>query len=40
MILCTCPEEILIADDEPFNLIVLESILKSLNKKVIKANNG
>ncbi len=36
---CIC-EEILIADDDIFNLMSLEMILKSLNKVCVKAING
>ncbi|CAD8095321.1 unnamed protein product [Paramecium primaurelia] len=37
---CECLQQIMIVDDEPFNNLVLESILKSLHFKVIKAQNG
>ncbi|CAK93876.1 unnamed protein product (macronuclear) [Paramecium tetraurelia] len=37
---CNCLRQIMIVDDEPFNNLVLEQILRSLNFKVIKAENG
>lgn len=37
---CTCINEILIVDDDIFNLLSLELILKSFNIKSIKALNG
>ncbi|CAD8106189.1 unnamed protein product [Paramecium sonneborni] len=37
---CECLQYIMIVDDEPFNNLVLEQILKSLKFKVVKAQNG
>ncbi|CAD8103129.1 unnamed protein product [Paramecium sonneborni] len=37
---CQCLQSIMIVDDEPFNNLVLEQILKSLHFKVVKAQNG
>ena len=30
----------MLVDDEPFNLLILESMLKTMNIKSVKANNG
>ncbi|CAD8045230.1 unnamed protein product [Paramecium primaurelia] len=37
---CTCEQKIVIVDDEPYNLLVLESLLKQLGYQSIKADNG
>ncbi|CAK91489.1 unnamed protein product (macronuclear) [Paramecium tetraurelia] len=39
-ITCTCAQKIVIVDDEPYNLLVLESLLKQLGYQSIKADNG
>ncbi|CAD8108660.1 unnamed protein product [Paramecium primaurelia] len=38
--LCQCENTFMIVDDEPYNLIVLESLLKKLQHQVVKAENG
>ncbi|CAD8206361.1 unnamed protein product [Paramecium octaurelia] len=37
--LCQCENTFMIVDDEPYNLIVLESLLKKLQHQVVKAEN-
>ncbi|CAD8051443.1 unnamed protein product [Paramecium primaurelia] len=37
---CGCEQKIVIVDDEPYNLLVLESLLKQLGYQSIKADNG
>ncbi|CAD8147595.1 unnamed protein product [Paramecium octaurelia] len=37
---CGCDQKIVIVDDEPYNLLVLESLLKQLGYQSIKADNG
>ncbi|CAD8065244.1 unnamed protein product [Paramecium sonneborni] len=37
---CFCEQKIVIVDDEPYNLLVLESLLKQLGYLSIKADNG
>jgi hypothetical protein len=37
---CNCNQEILIVDDEPYNLYILEALFKSFNQVVVKAENG
>ncbi|CAK71669.1 unnamed protein product (macronuclear) [Paramecium tetraurelia] len=37
---CNCDQKIVIVDDEPYNLLVLESLLKQLGFQSIKADNG
>ncbi|CAK65573.1 unnamed protein product (macronuclear) [Paramecium tetraurelia] len=37
---CQCENTFMIVDDEPYNLIVLESLLKKLQHQVVKAENG
>ncbi|CAD8124398.1 unnamed protein product [Paramecium sonneborni] len=38
--LCQCENTFMIVDDEPYNLVVLESLLKKLQHSVVKAENG
>ncbi|CAD8159566.1 unnamed protein product [Paramecium octaurelia] len=37
---CSCDQKIVIVDDEPYNLLVLESLLKQLGYQSIKTDNG
>jgi len=37
---CNCEQEILLVDDEPYNLFILEYLFKINNQKVLKAENG
>ncbi|CAD8157225.1 unnamed protein product [Paramecium pentaurelia] len=37
---CNCDQKIVIVDDEPYNLLVLESLLKQLGYHSIKTDNG
>ncbi|CAD8062492.1 unnamed protein product [Paramecium sonneborni] len=39
-IVCNCNQKIVIVDDEPYNLLVLESLLRQLGYISIKTNNG